>query len=102
MSFCNKCMNRLSVEIINSRSIFHCEECNYRKEVPGIFRTRTKLSPKVELVEQAKPNELPERNTLCPECSCETANYYQMQTRSADEPMTIFNTCTQCKHTWRE
>ncbi|EIJ88268.1 hypothetical protein NEPAR06_0326 [Nematocida parisii] len=102
MPFCNKCMNRLSVETVNSRSTFLCEECNYRKEIPGTFRTKTKLTPKVELIEKSKPKELPERNALCPECSFTKANYYQMQTRSADEPMTIFNTCTRCKHTWRE
>ncbi|KAI5192057.1 hypothetical protein NEMIN01_1805 [Nematocida minor] len=102
MAFCVKCMNSLSVEIVNSRSLFQCDECEYRKEIPGIYRTKTKLTPKEEMIENAEPQEFPERYALCPECFSTTANYYQMQTRSADEPMTIFNTCTKCKHTWRE
>ncbi|KCZ73990.1 hypothetical protein H311_05048, partial [Anncaliia algerae PRA109] len=38
---------------------------------------------------------------LC-ECGETRVSYFQMQTRSADEPMTIFYKCTSCKATWRE
>jgi hypothetical protein len=38
----------------------------------------------------------------CPKCSRSETVFYQMQTRSADEPMTTFITCILCNHSWRE
>ncbi|KAI5181544.1 transcription factor S [Nematocida sp. AWRm80] len=94
-------MNSVSIDIICGSSVFRCEECDYSKEIPGIFRVKTEVQPKTKQV--AKTNkELPERTVFCPECNNPKAYYYQMQTRSADEPMTIFNTCTKCKNVWRE
>lgn len=41
-------------------------------------------------------------NTLrCGRCSSTTVTYYQLQVRSADEPMTSFCTCVSCGHRWR-
>ncbi|ELQ76667.1 RNA polymerase III subunit C11, partial [Trachipleistophora hominis] len=33
---------------------------------------------------------------ICEKCGYNTASFYEMQTRSADEPMTIFYQCLQC------
>jgi hypothetical protein len=38
---------------------------------------------------------------LCTRCSKRECTYYEMQTRSADEPMTIFITCLNCGKHWR-
>jgi DNA-directed RNA polymerase subunit M/transcription elongation factor TFIIS len=40
---------------------------------------------------------------MCPKCGNNEARYIQIQIRSADEPATIFYTCTdkECKHNWR-
>lgn len=37
----------------------------------------------------------------CGKCKKRRTTYYQMQTRSADEPMTTFVTCLECGHAWR-
>lgn len=37
----------------------------------------------------------------CRKCKTKNCNYYQMQTRSADEPMTTFVTCLDCGTRWR-
>ncbi|KYR01041.1 RNA polymerase II elongation factor [Tieghemostelium lacteum] len=37
----------------------------------------------------------------CGRCKQRKCKYYQMQTRSADEPMTTFVTCTNCNHKWK-
>eukprot|EP00216_Chloropicon_sp_CCMP2111_P001683 CAMPEP_0198238046 /NCGR_PEP_ID=MMETSP1446-20131203/3776_1 /TAXON_ID=1461542 ORGANISM="Unidentified sp, Strain CCMP2111" /NCGR_SAMPLE_ID=MMETSP1446 /ASSEMBLY_ACC=CAM_ASM_001112 /LENGTH=302 /DNA_ID=CAMNT_0043920367 /DNA_START=243 /DNA_END=1148 /DNA_ORIENTATION=- len=36
----------------------------------------------------------------CGKCGKRKCTYYQMQTRSADEPMTTFVTCTVCNNRW--
>jgi len=37
----------------------------------------------------------------CNKCKKKKCTYYQMQTRSADEPMTVFITCVNCKNKWK-
>ncbi|GLC36228.1 hypothetical protein PLESTB_001366200 [Pleodorina starrii] len=37
----------------------------------------------------------------CGRCKQRKCTYYQMQTRSADEPMTTFVTCTNCGQRWK-
>jgi len=37
----------------------------------------------------------------CRKCKSNECTYYQMQTRSADEPMTTFVTCINCGNRWR-
>ena len=37
----------------------------------------------------------------CRKCKSKKCTYYQMQTRSADEPMTTFVTCIECDNRWK-
>ncbi|OQS54859.1 TFIIS [Ecytonucleospora hepatopenaei] len=37
----------------------------------------------------------------CSKCKQNKCTYYQMQTRSCDEPMTTFVTCTTCGNCWK-
>ena len=37
----------------------------------------------------------------CKKCKSKKTTYYEMQTRSADEPMTIFITCLDCGKHWK-
>lgn len=37
----------------------------------------------------------------CHKCKKRECTYYQLQTRSADEPMTTFVQCTNCNNRWR-
>ncbi len=39
---------------------------------------------------------------VCKRCHKRECSYYELQTRSADEPMTIFITCLNCGKRWRE
>jgi len=39
---------------------------------------------------------------LCRKCFKRECTYYEMQTRSADEPMTIFINCLSCGNNWRQ
>lgn len=38
---------------------------------------------------------------ICGKCKKRECSYYEMQTRSADEPATIFIACLQCGHRWK-
>lgn len=46
------------------------------------------------------PFEVEEGVLTCPKCSKSRTFSYSKQTRSADEPMTTFATCMNCKHKW--
>ena len=49
---------------------------------------------------KAKHDEEYEGVLVCPKCKSRKTSYYQMQTRSADEPLTNFCSCL-CGHRWR-
>lgn len=38
----------------------------------------------------------------CRKCGSKETSYYEVQTRSADEPMTQFVTCINCNNKWKE
>lgn len=38
---------------------------------------------------------------VCRKCKSRKCSYYQLQTRSADEPMTTFVTCIDCGNRWK-
>ena len=40
-------------------------------------------------------------NFTCRKCKSNKCTYYQLQTRSADEPMTTFVTCIDCGNRWK-
>ena len=56
------------------------------------FRLENKFFPKVEASTD---------NFTCGRCKSKACTYYQLQTRSADEPMTTFVTCTECDNRWK-
>ena len=40
-------------------------------------------------------------NYTCRKCKSRECSYYQLQTRSADEPMTTYVTCVKCGNRWK-
>ena len=56
----------------------------------------------VDKLSVPKPPEMVSYNFKCRKCGSNKCSYYQMQTRSADEPMTNFITCLNCVNNWRE
>lgn len=51
--------------------------------------------------QMAKDNSAETDQFKCGRCQQRRCKYYQMQTRSADEPMTTFVTCVNCGNRWR-
>ena len=56
------------------------------------LRLENKFFPKIEASTD---------NFRCGKCKSKACTYYQLQTRSADEPMTTFVTCTKCGNRWK-
>lgn len=56
------------------------------------LRLENKFFPKIEASTD---------NFTCGKCKSNACTYYQLQTRSADEPMTTFVTCTNCGQRWK-
>lgn len=54
-----------------------------------------------QLLYQMKPESMTDV-FLCRRCKKRECSYYEVQTRSADEPMTVFVTCLNCKTRWRQ
>ena len=46
-------------------------------------------------------NEAETEQFKCSRCGQRKTKYYQLQTRSADEPMTTFVTCVVCNNRWK-
>jgi transcription elongation factor S-II len=55
-------------------------------------RDETRYDPKLEASTD---------NFTCRKCKSKECSYYQLQTRSADEPMTTFVTCIPCGARWK-
>ena len=56
------------------------------------IRDDNKYEPKVEASTD---------NFKCWKCKSKKCTYYQLQTRSADEPMTVFVSCLNCGKNWK-
>jgi transcription elongation factor S-II len=56
------------------------------------IRDQNKYAPKLEASTD---------NFTCRKCKSKECSYYQLQTRSADEPMTTFVTCLPCGNRWK-
>ena len=51
--------------------------------------------------ERGAPKEATTDQFKCGRCGQRKTTYYQMQTRSADEPMTTYVTCVNCNNRWK-
>jgi transcription elongation factor S-II len=47
------------------------------------------------------PDKIPDGTFMCRKCRSMKTTYYQLQTRSADEPMTTYVTCLKCGNRWK-
>jgi DNA-directed RNA polymerase subunit M/transcription elongation factor TFIIS len=69
----------------------------------GLYaQTQEKLKMRDLKLEEARREEENYNGILkCGKCKSLKTTYYQLQTRSADEPMTTFVTCKGCGHKWK-
>ena len=108
VDFCPKCDNMLRKRKLEDGIFLVCQ-CGY-KEKAASERSTKKAMPhqkaalikKTVILEDTNYQENPTTDVICPKCGHTKAEYFQQQTRSADEPPTTFFRCLECNHRWRE
>jgi DNA-directed RNA polymerase III subunit RPC11 len=106
--FCPTCANILEVEEGLSASYrFSCSTCPYIYNINKRISSRTYTTLKEVddvLGGAAAWENVDSTEEKCPKCSHDRAYFMQIQTRSADEPMTTFYKCCniECGNRWRE
>lgn len=104
LDFCPTCEALLLITKIADQTSYKCRKCNYNRPINYI-------QDQIEFHNEIKENIILKEDSLksmartekeCDRCGHKEASFFEMQTRSADEPMTIFYQCISCKHTWKE
>ncbi|KAF2091145.1 hypothetical protein K490DRAFT_62467 [Saccharata proteae CBS 121410] len=114
--FCPACSNSLTVSRVpddpndpnnSGKNRFECRSCPYQYVLDRRYYERKAMKRKeVEDVLGGKDawNNVDTVEAMCVKegCGNDKAYFYQIQIRSADEPMTQFFKCTKCAKQWRE
>ncbi|CAG2108907.1 unnamed protein product [Medioppia subpectinata] len=104
--FCCQCGTRLSLS--GAGSVCHvmsCPTCPYVHRVSQSIVNRK--YPKLKVVDEVLSDSavwqtVDSTDEKCPKCDHKRAYFMQLQTRSADEPMTTFYRCCSCSHRWKD
>ena len=100
--------NNLINDIINNEKLLY--DINNNDDINKIcYLSRLELNPNIWKKRYDKYNTSVESINYisksniytCNNCKKNECNIYQLQTRSADEPMTVFITCINCGKKWR-
>ncbi|CAF2643787.1 unnamed protein product [Rotaria sp. Silwood2] len=100
-----RCGNMLFVEPGDRCNRLACNTCPYICDIVTKITDRQYTSLKAVddvLGGAASMDNVDKTEVTCPKCAHTQAYFMQMQTRSADEPMTTFYKCVQCGHRWND
>lgn len=86
--------DKIDIKNIANMSIYDIFPENW-KEILELKSKKDKL--KYELKPEAMTDAF-----KCRKCGSRSTSYYEVQTRSADEPMTQFITCLNCNNRWKQ
>lgn len=104
MHFCPICSSLLVAEQIQTTHLC-CSACPYTYKLNTILsyshKNTVKNIDKI-LGDEDELKYASKCSAKCPKCSHNEALFLEIQTRSADEPMTIFYQCTKCKFDWKD
>ena len=74
-------------------------ECGFT-QAEGSIKEKKKIKRKLEVVEERESKPITTED--CPKCRHNKAYHWSMQTRSSDEPETLFFKCVKCAYRWRQ
>jgi DNA-directed RNA polymerase III subunit RPC11 len=103
--FCPNCGTRLTLEESSRSNRMTCNTCSYVYNITQSLVSRK--YPKLKEVDEVLSDSAVWQNVdttdeKCPKCEHTRAFFMQLQTRSADEPMTTFYKCCNCGIIWKE
>jgi DNA-directed RNA polymerase subunit M len=107
LRFCEKCGGLLLVKKKRKTTSLICRNCGKKYRLSKGERITITEEPHEEkrkiviLKKDEGLEELPTTKIMCPKCENMEAYWWMQQTRSADEPPTIFYRCKKCGYSWR-
>ena len=101
MMFCPKCKSLMLPKTVGGKKQFVCS-CGYKQAAEKVTIVETSEPAKGVVVVEKETSVNVIVDAQCEKCGNKKAEYWEVQTRSADEPPTRFHKCTKCGHTWRE
>ncbi|ABN67244.2 RNA polymerase III C11 subunit [Scheffersomyces stipitis CBS 6054] len=109
LSFCPNCSNMLLISAGDDGcNRFYCPTCPYEFKINGLSMFERKKLYRKEVDDvlggDGAWDNVDQTSAQCPVDSCggNKAYFFQLQIRSADEPMTTFYKCVNCGHKWKE
>ncbi|XP_017785818.1 PREDICTED: DNA-directed RNA polymerase III subunit RPC10 [Nicrophorus vespilloides] len=105
--FCPLCGNLMFVQEKGARIQLVCNICPIFQVITKTVTSKTyyKLKEIDDVLGGAEAwKNVDSTEERCPKCAYPRAFFMQIQTRSADEPMTTFYRCCniECSHNWRD
>jgi DNA-directed RNA polymerase subunit M len=110
--FCDKCGALLiPTRDEKKKTTLRCPKCGIKTKSNTVEEGKYVLTQKIEhsvkdetvvIDDEVGGEALPTATVECPRCGHNRASYWQSQIRSADEGMTLFYRCVNCRHTWRD
>ena len=92
------------IDRLNTGELLTSELAHYPPDVlfpNGPYAEKKKFIDSKKMNMLTKIEDVPDGMFQCSKCKSYKTTYYQLQTRSADEPMTNFHSCINCGKRWK-
>ena len=84
----------------NKISIEQFSDSTHQELEPTLWKPFIERKQMIDKNKYENPKKISSEFT-CRKCKSNNCSHYQLQTRSADEPMTTFVSCQDCGHRWK-
>ena len=93
--------NKIRDKVMKPTALFEMKPWQILPDGPANKALEKKIHEGIRKEYFAKEQRNQEGFFTCPRCKSKKTTYYQLQTRSADEPMTTFCSCLACDKNWK-
>lgn len=90
------------IELLKKKkiSVEQFSDFTHQEFAPNLWAPFIKRKQEIDKNKYENPRKISSEFT-CKKCKSNNCSHYQMQTRSADEPMTTFVSCQDCGYRWK-